>query len=101
MSSKQIYIVTRAMHGDGKDYARGDTRQLSETDAAPLVAAGALAKEGEEPTAREPAVRHTFGTEPSKVNDQGYTSASGEGIKAPDSANKAKVEPKGANKAAG
>lgn len=80
MADKLTYTVHRAMHGDGKDYARGDTRELTEIDAAPLVATGALSLKGEDPVTREPAVRHTFGTEPSKVNDGGYTTATGEGI---------------------
>jgi hypothetical protein len=83
MADKKTYTVHRAMHGDGKDYARGDTREMTETDAAPLVASGALSPEGEEPAARAAGVEHTFGTKPSTVNDRGYTSATGEGIAAP------------------
>jgi hypothetical protein len=83
MADKHTYTVNRAMHGDGKDYARGDTRELSETDAAPLLATGALSLKGKDPVEREPAVRHTFGQEPSRVNAEGYTSASGDGVAAP------------------
>jgi hypothetical protein len=80
MSEKKTYIVNRAMHGDGKDYARGDTRQLTEADAALLVQSGALTEKGGKTAEREPTVRHTFGNEPSKVNDEGYTSATGESV---------------------
>jgi hypothetical protein len=80
MADKHTYTVNRAMHGDGKDYVRGDTRELTETDAAALVATGALSLKGKEPVEREPAVRHTFGTEPSAVNEGGYTTAIGEGV---------------------
>lgn len=80
MSEKKTYIVNRAMHGDGKDYARGDTRQLTETDAAALVQSGALTERGGKVADREPAVRHTFGSQPSKVNDDGFTLATGEGV---------------------
>ena len=82
MADKHSYTVNRAMHGDGKDYARGDTRELTETDAAPLVTTGALSLKGKDPVEREPAVRHTFGQEPSAVNDAGYTTADGEGVTA-------------------
>lgn len=82
MSEKKTYIVNRAMHGDGKDYARGDTRQLIETDAAALVQSGALTEKGGKVADREPAVRHTFGSEPSKVNDDGFTLAIGDGVAA-------------------
>lgn len=103
MAAKETYIVNRAMHGDGRDYARGDTRQLTETDAAPLVATGALSRKGEKPAEREPAVRHTFGQEPSKLNDEGYTTAVGEGIQLPRAASqstRAKAETKPQTKAA-
>lgn len=81
MAEKKSYTVHRSMHGDGKDYARGDTRELTEVEAAPLVKTGALSLEGEDPATREPAVRHTFGQEPSQVNEGGYTTATGEGVK--------------------
>lgn len=62
MADKHTYTVHRAMHGDGKDYARGDERELTEAEAAPLVATGALAKKGQKPVQRPPvAVEHTFG----------------------------------------
>lgn len=40
----KTYRVARAMTSDGTDYARGDKRDLSEGDAAPLVQSGALVK---------------------------------------------------------
>jgi hypothetical protein len=83
MADKHTYTVNRAMHGDGKDYARGDERQLTETDAAALIATGALSLKGKDPAEREPAVRHTFGTEPSAVNEGGYTTATGGAIASP------------------
>lgn len=83
MAEKKTYTVHRAMHGDGKDYARGDTREMTEAEAAPLVASGALALEGDDAAVREPGVQHTFGRAPSKVNDGGYVAATGEGILPP------------------
>lgn len=80
MADKKSYTVHRAMHGDGKDYVRGDTREMTEVEAAPLVKTGALALKGEAPAAREPGVRHTFGQAPSQVNEGGYTTATGEGV---------------------
>lgn len=60
--SEKTYSVHRSMIGpDGHEYAAGDTRVLAETDAADLVASGALALVGEEPKTRDPAVQHTFG----------------------------------------
>jgi hypothetical protein len=70
MSDKHQYTVHRAMHGDGKDYERGDTREMTEVDAAPLVATGALARKGEVPMERAAAVEHTFGQRPA---DDGAT----------------------------
>lgn len=81
MADKKTYTVHRAMHGNGKDYARGDTRELTEADAAPLVASGALSEEGTDPLVREPGVRHAFGQNRSAVNDSGYTDASDNGAK--------------------
>lgn len=75
MTTKKTYTVHRAMHGDGRDYARGDTREMTESDAAPLVKTGALALEGEVPLERGEPVIHTFGTAPSEVET--YTSATG------------------------
>jgi hypothetical protein len=57
----KTYTVHRSMHGDGRDYEPGDTRELDEIDAAALVESGALSLEGEDPRVREPAVRNTFG----------------------------------------
>jgi len=79
MADKHTYTVNRAMHGDGRDYDRGDTRQLSEADAAPLIATGALSLKGEGPIEREPAVRHTFGTDAGAAPDH-YTTATVEGV---------------------
>ena len=79
MADKKTYTVHRAMHGDGKDYARGDTREMTEADAATLLASGALSEKGKDPAERVPAVRHTFGSERSAVNEGGYTDASGDG----------------------
>lgn len=78
MAEKKSYTVHRAMHGEGRDYARGDTRDLTPADAAPLLAIGALAEKGKEPTEREPAVRHTFGAE--KVKAAEYTTATDKGV---------------------
>ena len=61
MADKKTYTVHRGMHGDGRDYQVGDTRELTEADAAELVASGALSLMGEAPKVREPSVRHTFG----------------------------------------
>ncbi|HEU0045085.1 hypothetical protein [Sphingomonas sp.] len=72
MSAKKSYTVHRAMHGDGRDWARGDTREMAEADAAPLVATGAVALKGEVPVKHGPAVRHTFGTD---VGASTYVSA--------------------------
>lgn len=79
MSEKKSYTVLRAMQGD-REYARGDTRELTEADAAALVASGALVEKGKEPAEREPAVVHTFGNAPSAVNEGGYTTPTGEGV---------------------
>jgi len=57
----KTYDVHRSMMGD-KEYVRGDTRTMSEADAATLVESGALSLEGEDPVAREPAVIHAFGS---------------------------------------
>jgi hypothetical protein len=87
MAEKHTYTVNRAMHGDGKDYARGDTRELTEADAATLLATGALSPKGKPAAEREPGVRHTFGQEPSETNE-GYTTATGDGVVAPRTATK-------------
>jgi len=75
MANKHTYIVNRSMHGDGRDYARGDKRRLTEADAAALVASGALSLPGEDPLEPTSAVRHTFGAAQSLTNDRGYTDA--------------------------
>ena len=85
MADKKKYTVHRSMHGEGRDYERGDTRELTEADAAEMVRSGALSLEGEKPRVRGDAVDHTFGSRPSEVNDAGYTSASGEGVQMPTS----------------
>lgn len=61
MADMKTYTVHRAMHGDGRDYERGDTRDMTEIDAAALVESGALSLEGENPAVRTSSVRHTFG----------------------------------------
>lgn len=67
MAEKNTYTVHRSMHGDGRDYERGDTRELTEAEAATLVATGALALEGEQPIVPPVSgVVHTFGTKPSE-----------------------------------
>lgn len=71
----KTYLVHRTMQDGAKEYLPGDTRDMTEGDAAELVALGALSIEGEYPADRAPAVRHTFGAEPSAVNDGGYTIA--------------------------
>lgn len=38
----KTYRVARAMTSNGKDFARGDKREMTEVDAAELVAGGAL-----------------------------------------------------------
>lgn len=61
MAGMKTYAVHRSMHGDGRDYEPGDTRELLEIDAADLVESGALSLVGEEPKVRNPAVVNTFG----------------------------------------
>jgi hypothetical protein len=80
MAEIKNYTVNRSMHGDGRDYARGDTRKMTVADAAVLLASGALSEEGADAVTPEPAVRHTFGTEPSAVADRGYTTPTGDGV---------------------
>lgn len=76
----KTYDVHRSMHGDGKDYEPGDTRELDEADARALVDMGALSLKGDAPFVRPDPVRHTFGAHPSEVNDGGYTTAAGEPV---------------------
>lgn len=73
MAEKQKYTVNRTMQDGPHEYCRGDTRALTEIDAAPLLASGAISKPGEEPATREPAVTHTFGSAPTE--NAGYTDA--------------------------
>jgi len=61
MADKKKFTVNRSMQDGATSYDRGDTREMTEVDAAPLLASGALSLPGEEPAVREPAVRHTFG----------------------------------------
>lgn len=82
MSGKTIdYVVHKDMHGDGRDWVRGDTRTMTEADAAPLVAVGALAKKGETPIERAAPVEHTFGTRPPE--DSVYIAVTGETVMTP------------------
>ena len=76
MADKIKYNVNRSMQDGATSYNRGDTRELTAHDAAPLVASGALSLPGDTPKVREPGVQHTFGSRPSSV--EGYTSASPE-----------------------
>ncbi|NJR80448.1 hypothetical protein [Sphingomonas corticis] len=69
MAEKKTYVVYRAMHGEGRDYARGDEREMTEADAATLVKSGALALKGEVPMERAEPVRHTFGTAKTSQRD--------------------------------
>uniref|UniRef100_UPI0035CB66D5 hypothetical protein n=1 Tax=uncultured Sphingomonas sp. TaxID=158754 RepID=UPI0035CB66D5 len=71
----KTYTVHRTMQDGNRGYLPGDTRELTEADAAELVSLGALSLEGEDPVERVPGVRHAFGAEPSAVNDAGYTIA--------------------------
>lgn len=73
MADRQKYTVHRAMQGDDKAYERGDTRELSAADAAPLLASGAISLPGKEPVRRGAGVEHTFGAR--KNEDSGFTSA--------------------------
>jgi len=79
MADKIKYTVNRSMQDGAQSYERGDTREMTEVDAAPLLATGALSKPGAKDTEREPPVRHTFGTAPTE--DAGYTSATGETVR--------------------
>jgi hypothetical protein len=75
MTTTRTYTVHRTMQDGSTEYLPGSTREMTPADAAELVDIGALSVKGEKPTEREPAVRHTFGSEPSAVNDGGYTIA--------------------------
>lgn len=74
------FVVQRAMQDGATEYLPGDTREMRTADAAELVAIGALTPVGVDPPAREPAVRHTFGSVASEVNARGFTSASGDAV---------------------
>ncbi len=54
--ANKTYTVARAMTADGKDYARGDVRELTEGDAAHLLASGALTEAKSKPAAETKAV---------------------------------------------
>lgn len=66
MADKQKYTVNRSMQDGPTSYERGDTREMTAVDAAPLLATGALSRHGEKPAERQPAVQHTFGAASSK-----------------------------------
>lgn len=74
MAETKEYTVNRAMQSGSESFERGDTRKLTEADAAGLVESGALTLKGSKTAEREPAVVHTFGTVPSEV--ESYTDAS-------------------------
>ncbi len=71
----KTYTVHRTMQDGATEYLPGSTREMAPADAAELVSLGALSLKGEDPADRTPSVRHTFGEEPSAVNDGGYTVA--------------------------
>ncbi|WP_066723559.1 hypothetical protein [Sphingomonas pituitosa] len=65
MSDKKIkYEVRRSMQCGAESFERGDTRELTEAEALPLLKSGALCLPGEDPAQRDPAVMHTFGSAP-------------------------------------
>lgn len=51
----QTYTVVKAQTDGAKDYARGDSRAMSETDAKPLVDMGALKAKAERKPEPKPA----------------------------------------------
>ncbi len=61
--STKTYTVHRSMVGtDGREYGRGDEREMTDVEAAELLANGAIAVKGEAPVSRKTsAVEHTFG----------------------------------------
>ena len=79
----KTYTVHRGMHGDGRDYEAGDTRELDEMDAKDLVESGALSLVGEPPATRESSVRHTFGTAEATGHISSTTATTDEKIVAP------------------
>ena len=51
------YLVNRSMTGD-RDYERGETREMEETEAADLIESGALSEPGVAPRVRPNGVTH-------------------------------------------
>lgn len=49
--TKKTYTVLRQQLGD-RDYARGDTRELTEAEATPLIAMGAIVEAKPKPAAK-------------------------------------------------
>ncbi|SFK44434.1 hypothetical protein SAMN03159338_4269 [Sphingomonas sp. NFR04] len=93
MSDKKIkYEVRRSMQCGAESFERGDTRELTEAEALPLLKSGALCLPGEEPAERELAVQHTFGAAPQE-SPADYTVAS------PDNAVQLPKRQQGAKKA--
>jgi hypothetical protein len=93
MSDKKIkYEVRRSMQNGAESFERGDTREMTEAEAAPLLRSGALCMPGEDPAEREPAVQHTFGTAPQE-SPKDFTVAH------PDSSPKPPARQQGARKA--
>lgn len=69
MAEKHEYTVHRSMQSGAESFARGDTRQLTEAEAAPLVETGALSRKGQKPVERTSGVQHTFGTAKSSEDE--------------------------------
>jgi hypothetical protein len=61
MSEKKKYEVHRSMQDGATEYNRGDTREMTAGDAAPLIASGALSEPGKKPHVRDGGVTHAFG----------------------------------------
>lgn len=61
MSDKIKYLVHRSMQSGSESFERGDTRELTEIEAAPLLESGAISLPGEKPATRTAGVQHTFG----------------------------------------
>lgn len=51
----KTYRVLRQQHDGAKDYTRGDAREMTEADAAPLVQMGALEEVKAKPAAKKAA----------------------------------------------
>lgn len=79
MADKIKYTVNRSMQDGSNTYERGDTRELTEIDAATLLASGALSLPGKPAADRDPAVVHTFGTSPAEDAVR-YTTPTGDGV---------------------